>query len=244
MKKTGRAFFVETYVRGEIISAALRKHENFIKRYAYIYHDQDVWQSEDKAVLDGKHIAGEKKTPHWHVLLELRNSYEERLVKDWFFDIEDQQNTNTSIVTSKRACYRYLTHRDNPEKFQYSAMGIVTDDRDFYESLALDEGTNGDDLVQAVCDLASGASTREVLSYYGRDLICNYANVRRITDDICREEKMLALIGQLQQDLAVLSAQVQTYATQRNELQKQLNSLRTMKSNEYYTEQELEEIFK
>jgi hypothetical protein len=65
---------------------------------------------------------GERKKPHWHILLlyEGKKSYEQVL-----FLTERLVATVPQKVTSARGIIRYMAHLDNPEKVQYDRSAII-----------------------------------------------------------------------------------------------------------------------
>lgn len=228
-----RNYFLQTYVKGERISAVLRQRADQILRYAYIYHDQDKWEEDqihyDTVMVDSEsveipmvdHRAGDFKTPHWHILIQLKNPAREAQVKSWFYDPEEGQNTNTQPCDSLRACYMYLTHENAPEKFHYSEMGIVSNDKAYFEHITADSARE-DSLTDCVLSLAEGQTTLQILTEHGRDFILNYRNVKAMADAISYEEGMqtaeqeLALtVHKLQKRIEALTADNQ-YLTQKN----------------------------
>lgn len=78
-------------------------------------HDRDVYT-------DGEHI-GEPKKPHYHVLLCYSGPTSFNVVKT----LCDSLNQPIPIyLESVRGYYRYFTHKDNPDKVQYSEGDIET----------------------------------------------------------------------------------------------------------------------
>lgn len=75
-------------------------------------HDQDINES-----------TGEHKKPHYHVICCYSGPTSFNVVKK----ITDKLNAPIPIsIESVKGAYRYLTHRDNPEKFQYDPKDIKT----------------------------------------------------------------------------------------------------------------------
>ncbi len=82
--------------------------------YAYIEHDKDIWEEDGE-----EHKRGEKKKPHTHVLINLKNARSDESMKD-----ELQVNY---IETSNFYAYaRYLIHLGYPNKYQYEKEKIIT----------------------------------------------------------------------------------------------------------------------
>ncbi len=65
---------------------------------------------------------GEPKKPHYHVILAYDNTTTYNNVKQF---IEQFNCPNPQPLESVRGYYRYLTHKDNPEKYQYDSNDIV-----------------------------------------------------------------------------------------------------------------------
>ena len=63
----------------------------------------------------------ENKKPHWHVIAQWGNTTTGKAVKR----ITDKVNAPTPIpLNGVKGYYRYFTHKDNPEKFQYDEKEI------------------------------------------------------------------------------------------------------------------------
>lgn len=64
---------------------------------------------------------GENKKPHWHIILSFPGPTTDKTVKQ----IMDEINQPLPIaLESVRGYYRYFTHKDNPEKYQYDSSEI------------------------------------------------------------------------------------------------------------------------
>lgn len=89
----------------------------YIKKYyeyAYILHDEDVWEDDTE-----EHKAGDKKKPHYHVVLNFKNARS--------IDKLKQELGLKHLETCNYYFYiRYLIHKDYPRKFQYDEKEIVT----------------------------------------------------------------------------------------------------------------------
>ena len=65
----------------------------------------------------------EDKKPHWHIIIQWGNTTTGQAVKR----ITDSVNAPIPIpINGVRGYYRYFTHKDNPEKFQYDEKEIQT----------------------------------------------------------------------------------------------------------------------
>lgn len=75
--------------------------------------------------------------------------------------------------------FRYLTHQDNPEKYQYSPDDVICSDPSSFE-----DDVQTDDTWTAVEDLLNGVPLKEVARRYGRDFIYHYSHIRQLVSDI------------------------------------------------------------
>lgn len=84
-------------------------------------HDADTWTKSDEKK-NPEHVAGVLKKPHRHWLAEYPNpvSYQE-VCEDFAF----LNSKNIKYAKSLPAMARYLVHRDNKDKAQYSPDGIL-----------------------------------------------------------------------------------------------------------------------
>lgn len=73
-------------------------------------HDKDV------------NADGEKKKPHWHILLSFDGPVTQKSVKRL---IEPLNGPVPQKIGSSKGLVRYMIHMDNPEKYQYSINDIV-----------------------------------------------------------------------------------------------------------------------
>ena len=85
-----------------------------IKRWAYTFHDKDIWTEEDE-LENPKHKAGEHKDDHWHIAIEMKsNMTEVSTIAKWFnlpenlIDIGKGRGAFLDIV-------EYITH-ENPKE--------------------------------------------------------------------------------------------------------------------------------
>lgn len=67
---------------------------------------------------------GTKKKPHWHVIVIWKASTTYNAVKK--FTHETMCGTVPQVLHSPLGYYRYFTHVDNPEKYQYDESDIVS----------------------------------------------------------------------------------------------------------------------
>lgn len=84
--------------------------DTFMKWIESPLHDKDV------------NPDGEIKKPHWHILLSADGPITDKAVKKI---LEPLNCPEPRKVGSSRGLVRYMTHMDNPEKYQYALDDIV-----------------------------------------------------------------------------------------------------------------------
>lgn len=112
---------------------------------------------------------GTPKKPHWHVVLvfsSVKTQVQAQKIAD------SVNGTKVETVSSLRAYARYLIHKDNPEKAQYSAENVVTlGSIDYFELIA-----SAADLDSAITEMEEWCDTNLVYSYAE---LCRYARKNR-----------------------------------------------------------------
>lgn len=89
--------------------------------YAYIEHNEDIWGKDitDEETGEIKYKKGEKKKPHTHVIINLKNA---RTIKS----IKEELNIDYIESCNFYASARYLIHLGYPNKYQYNKKDIIT----------------------------------------------------------------------------------------------------------------------
>lgn len=82
-----------------------------------------------------KYHKGDLEKVHIHLLIDFYDAHTFSAVKRMFTTVND--NPRCEPVSDRVQCYRYLIHKDNPEKFQYSKSNIVSDNIIYYEKLCV-----------------------------------------------------------------------------------------------------------
>lgn len=140
------------------IEMFLSTYSSKILHFAYICHDKDVDDF------------GSLKEAHYHLCIKFRCSLYISTVCDAIKDIT-KQNAMGQCLSSKIRMTQYLLHANNPEKYQYSAEELITDDLSYW--------TNKDQkALECVYDLVAGADMRYMIETYGRDFIMNMHKYR------------------------------------------------------------------
>lgn len=106
---------------------------------------------------------GEKKKPHYHILVEFEGPTTYKNVKENICDVIGA--TIPKKVESVRGYYRYLTHMDNPDKAQYNPEQI----RSFNNFKIEMTNTEVSAIKRKICSIINGAKITEycdLLDYF------------------------------------------------------------------------------
>ncbi len=97
--------------------------KNCIKDYSYIIHDKDIYTAEDEKT-NASHISGSLKPAHIHLLLRFDNNNPQntKFISKWFKIAEPFVG---KIRGKWQDALLYLTHRNAPDKYQYSEDDVV-----------------------------------------------------------------------------------------------------------------------
>lgn len=101
--------------------------------------------------------------------------------------IEQSINTFCEPCTDLTAYYRYFTHADNPEKFQYNENLIYCNDPTEFKS---EDNSCEDKAFIALDLLLNGVSKYEIAKRLGRDFIYHYSHIMQLYEDIQEEERV------------------------------------------------------
>lgn len=75
-------------------------------QYCYVYHDKDI------------NPDGTKKEPHYHIMWSYDGPQTQKQAEE-IGKLIGVKNGIVQPVNSIKGMYRYFTHKDNPEKYQY-----------------------------------------------------------------------------------------------------------------------------
>ena len=160
-----RKWSLVTYLRPDLIAKVFSEKVVQVRAYAYCTHNKD-----------------EGKEPHTHVVVWLNSSYSAASIKNWFRGVDEKDelaNTLAQPCKDMPSAFRYLTHKDNPDKYQYSDNDVICSDPSLF-----DETEQIDDTFAAVQDLLDGMPLADVAKRYGRDFIYHYSHIRQLVADI------------------------------------------------------------
>lgn len=172
VEKRSRNFCLITYLTEDDLVSCLNNHQSSIRGFEYIFHDKDI--KED----------GTPKEPHFHVNLILFSARKLVEIRRWFFGFDPQglpANTLGQICLDIGASHDYLTHKENPEKFQYNPDSIVSSDPTLFDRKL--------DIVDdvswlALNDMLEGVPLQDIAKRYGRDFIYHYGHIKQVYVDI------------------------------------------------------------
>lgn len=145
-KARARQFFIRTYLKPEEFEPITKAAKN----WAYILHDKDGVE------------------PHYHIIAVFKNARTEDGIRAI---IPSTQQTRIEIIKNGiKACYRYLTHEDNPEKHHYTKDEIQSNGKGYFE----EDKAENETAEQMLEDILQGLSLRELARRYGRDFMKNW----------------------------------------------------------------------
>lgn len=211
-----RLFSLITYLSEQELSLALAENSERISKYAFAYHDCDVWDSDSKDSITGEfvHRKGELKKPHIHLILYTYYPSSARAVAKWFKT--DFDNSFGQVVQDLQVIYEYLWHKNDTDKFQYSKTIVRSNDINWFEK-SCREGKKPDSDRRAeliVNDLILGVSFRTMLARYGRDFVIHLSQYEECANrirqqDVWEREKRLTMRAYEKAQLEELSKPVQ-----------------------------------
>lgn len=89
-----------------------RTKDGFIKKWAYILHDKDVYVESDTNIPEGKSV-GDSKDEHFHIVMELSSNQKPNVIAKWFKD-EKPERIQKAKTTNKKFIFfnmvEYLFH--------------------------------------------------------------------------------------------------------------------------------------
>lgn len=127
------------------------------------YHDKDI------------NPDGSPKKPHYHIILSYGNTTTYSSV------LAFTKNFNATIpqpLESVRGYYRYLTHKDNPEKYQYNENDIILlNEFDISEILNSSEVFHILKLIEEMIDTLNFTEYADLMKYLRVNELNDYYNV-------------------------------------------------------------------
>lgn len=117
-------------------------------KYAYIFHDKDL-----------------NKSPHFHIICSFKQNKSFDSVRKAF---PDDQNTLVQKLIDKYSSFEYLTHKNDPDKYQYDDALVTTNDLKYF-SRPLSKEFSNEQFLFDIC--FSTLSQYDLALRYGRDYI-------------------------------------------------------------------------
>lgn len=166
-----RNFGLVSYISdSEEIQRRLDKHITSISKYAYALHDKD------------------NENPHHHILIWTNNALQYNTVRKWFLGHLDEKNMECSCLAKPIQCdesaYTYLTHANNPDKYQYNDDIIHSFNLDV-NAFAEDVQDNG---TEAILYMLNGMPILEIAKRKGKDFIYHFDSYKKIVKAIQDEQ--------------------------------------------------------
>lgn len=158
-----RKFGLVTYLDEHEVITALKKNIDKITRYAFAVHDNEKESADN----------------HIHILLYTYHGHSYNAVRNWF---SKRQNTFAQPILDDERAVDYLTHKNEPDKVQYSDS-IIQKYNFVVEDILYDD--NGYNILQAVLDKVP---LRTIAKRFGRDFIYHYRAYKELAEDIRFEE--------------------------------------------------------
>ena len=174
--KRVRAFSVITYHSVSDVQELLWKHNQSVRAYAYILHDQDETAS------------------HIHLIFRTYDAWTSTQILKWFdaYKAIDGQNTLVEPANDLSALGEYLTHSDLTSiaegKHRYKISDIV--DGGLFESIEKHDSI--DNTYEIINAIINRTPTKQLVRLYGRQLIYHYSQFQQVAEAIVREEQFEA----------------------------------------------------
>lgn len=181
--------FLLSYLSKQDIQDILDNKSNQIQQYAYILHDQDIFLTDKIDSDTGLYTAhkGDLKKEHCHIYLKLYNSRDINEICRWFSKNSKGEKVNClrEKVRSRIGVLNYLTHKNSPDKHQYSDSDVVS------YGLSFDDNDLGvDDTYIILNDFISGKPIKELVRIYGAKFLYHYNSYKLIKADMDLEESL------------------------------------------------------
>ena len=143
---------------------------SFTFKYAFALHDKDIG-----------------KDPHYHIVCSFKQNKSFDSVRKLF---PQTQNTIVKKLIDKYGAFEYLTHKNDPDKYQYPDSCVTTNDLKYFSRPLSKEFSNE----QFLFDLCfSTLSQYDLALRYGRDYIIHRTQYISFKEIILSEQKDIEL---------------------------------------------------
>lgn len=146
----------------------------YCSKWEYIWHDKDLKDD------------GTPKEPHWHINVVLKQW---KTVTGVCKLIKSEANTLAIPMIDKVEAHEYLTHKNNPEKYQYDSSLIKHSGKQL-----VNEGEDKEQINEEwLTTLINARTLREKAIKLGKDYIRYRKQYEEFIDDLIMEEADMEL---------------------------------------------------
>ena len=165
------------YETPEVIHQFILDNLHIIKYYAYIEHDKDF------------NTDGSLKDRHVHLLLVFTYNIQLGcLINKMGF----KSNVFGEAIKDKKACFEYLTHKNNSDKYHYNDSDVVTNNKEYFlENTKRFRENENLKYLELIEDLINGYTYRDMIVKYGRDYIIHYKQYQEMAYLVLNEKKVI-----------------------------------------------------
>lgn len=163
-----RKFSLVSYLPREKIEAIININDRMISRYAYILHDKD-----------------KDEQPHFTIILYTYQATTISAVRRWFYLVDSSQNTLAQAIKDETNAYDYLTHANDPDKYQYNVKEITSKGFNFFHPEEDDDRS-----YKILTELYLGVPLMELARRYKKDFIYRYRAYKELLEDIKFQENL------------------------------------------------------
>lgn len=152
-----------------------------VKHYAYIIHNMDKQLDDNNNIID--------KPLHCHLLITFNQNVSIKTIKERIIEYTEH-NMFGQPLKDKRGAYRYLTHKDDSDKYQYNDIDIVNYD-DYFSKFDITTDLQVSKEYQEINNMIDDYSTlsyRQLACKYGKDFIRNFRAYQFYFDLIIEQE--------------------------------------------------------
>lgn len=185
-----QAISIITYAKEKQLELVLKNHQSAISAYAWIKHDKD------------------NKEPHIHLYMRFNSDRRPTDVQKWFENCTDEKDEPANTLWQKVKCpnglIAYLTHSNEPNKYQYPETEVHYSSEEAKNELL--EEFNEDNGFDALQQMLDNVPLRDIARKHGRDFIRYYNSYKQLAEDIRsqerrrkKDEELLLAVSKLEQ---------------------------------------------
>jgi hypothetical protein len=140
----------------------VHKAKSVAKYYYWIKHDKDFYGDASEDV-ENPHKPGELKKSHIHLLFTFNSSRDISTVQNYFKEFEELKENSFELIHNAYGAKRYLTHADNPEKYQYQIIEVETNDN-LYPDVFIKKQSSSEEII-SILNSYENANSLSVKDY-------------------------------------------------------------------------------